>query len=71
MKITDNFKKIKFYTLGHGDAFRAIDKDDSMQIFMKVVSHDGCNAIKMSNGELYYFGPDDTVSPVDCELIVK
>ena len=70
MKIVDSNKKVTFSTLHCGDVFRGVDAFNG-RLFMKVRSNNGCNAVAVSDGELYNFSADDTVSPVNCELVIK
>lgn len=75
MKIVDTLNKTPLCNLANGTVFRAFDKDDSLQLFMKIYPIMGekkiVNAIDLRNGDLYAFCEADTVGTVNCELIIK
>ena len=75
MKIVDTLKKVHLCNLENGTVFRAFDKDNSLQLFMKIYPIMGkkkiINAIDLRNGDLYAFCESDTVGTVNCELVVK
>ena len=70
MKIVDKLKKVPLCNLANGTVFRAMDKDDSLQLFMKISPVMGANAVDLRNGNLYAFCEADTVGTVNCELII-
>ena len=75
MKIVDKLKKVPLCSLEYGTVFRALDKDDSLQLFMKIYPVVGekkiINAIDLRNGDLYAFCESGLVGTVDCELVIK
>ena len=66
MKITvPVHKHATFKDIVEGEVF-----ESEGSYYMKI-DNDVSNAVDLSNGVLDYFKSNDTVFPVDCELVIK
>jgi len=66
MKIVNNSNVdvVKFCTLKPGDAFMTEDHPDGSVYIRTSVEGDEYNAVDLSDGELWDFGPDEEIIPL-------